>query len=132
MHVKRFSLLLFSTILAFHAALKFECESSCVCARTYVYKENLERSAEEIKGLSRASLKRGINVVDHGSSVYCPVIKKPHVDVLTSKPNTNTSSTSPVFGTNTKLTMPVLLYVSTQLTTPVPLQTRAPVKKLKT
>ena len=124
MHVNRFSLLLFSTILAFHAALKFECESSCVCARTYVYKENLERE--------RASLKRGINIVDHGSSVYCPVIKKPHVDVLTSKPNKNTSSTSPVFGTFTKLTMPVLLYVSTQLTTPVPLQTRAPVKKLKT
>lgn len=130
MYVNRFSLLLFSTILAFHAALKFECESSCMCARTYVYKENLERSAEEIKGLSRASLKRGVNIVDHGSSVYCPVIKKPHVDVLTSKPNTNTLSTSPVFGTNTKLTMPDLLYVSTQLTTP--LQTRTPVKKLKT
>lgn len=75
MYVNRFSLLLFSTILAFHAALKFECESSCMCARTYVYEENLERSAEEIKGLSRASLKRGVNIVDHGSSVYCPVIK---------------------------------------------------------
>ena len=57
----------------------------------------MERSAEEIKGLSRTSAKKGVNMVDQGSLVYSPVIKKPHVDVLTSKPNINTLSTTPVF-----------------------------------
>ena len=42
-------------------------------------KENLEKSAEEIKSLLRSSLKRGPNVVDEGSSIYFPVIKKRHV-----------------------------------------------------
>ena len=103
-----------------------------VYVRTYVCMYvKMERSAEEIKGLSRTYLKRGVNIVDQGSSVYYPVIKKPHVDVLTSKPNINTSSTSPVFGINAMLTMPVLPHVSTQLSIPVPLHTRTTVKKLK-
>lgn len=92
-------------------------------------KENLEKSAEEIKSLLRSSLKRGPNVVDEGSSIYFPVIKKPHVDVSTSKPNPNTSSTTPVLGTKTPLT--IFPHVSTQLTIPVPLHTSTPVKKLK-
>lgn len=91
----------------------------------------MERSAEEIKGFSRTSLKRGVNIVDQGFSVYYPVIKKPHVDVLTSNPNISTSSTTPVFGINAMLTMPVLPHVSTQLSIPVPLHTRTTVKKLK-
>ena len=37
-------------------------------------KENLEMSAEEIKGLLRTSLKKAVNIVDEGSSIYCPVI----------------------------------------------------------
>lgn len=84
-------------------------------------KENLEKSAEEIKGLLRTSLKRAVNIVDERSSIYCPVIKKPHVDidVSTSKPNTNMSSTL-VFGANT-------IFPSI----PVPLHTSTPVKKLK-
>ena len=92
-------------------------------------KENLEKSAEEIKSLLRSSLKRGPNVVDKGSSIYFPVIKKPHVDVSTSKPNPNTSSTTPVLGTKTPLT--IFPHASTQLTIPVPLHTSTPVKKLK-
>lgn len=92
-------------------------------------KENLEKSAEEIKSLLRSSLKRGPNVVDEGSSIYFPVIKKPHVDVSTSKPNPNTSSTTPVLGTKTPLT--IFPHASTQLTIPVPLHTSTPVKKLK-
>lgn len=92
-------------------------------------KENLEKSAKEIKSLLRSSLKRGPNVVDEGSSIYFPVIKKPHVDVSTSKPNPNTSSTTPVLGTKTPLT--IFPHASTQLTIPVPLHTSTPVKKLK-
>lgn len=92
-------------------------------------KENLEKSAEEIKSLLRSSLKRGPNVVDEGSSIYFPVIKKPHVDVSTSKPNPNTSSTTTVLGTKTPLT--IFPHASTQLTIPVPLHTSTPVKKLK-
>lgn len=92
-------------------------------------KENLEKSAEEIKSLLRSSLKRGPNVVDEGSSIYFPVVKKPHVDVSTSKPNPNTSSTTPVLGTKTPLT--IFPHASTQLTIPVPLHTSTPVKKLK-
>lgn len=92
-------------------------------------KENLEKSAEEIKSLLRSSLKRGPNVVDEGSSIYFPVIYKPHVDVSTSKPNPNTSSTTPVLGTKTPLT--IFPHASTQLTIPVPLHTSTPVKKLK-
>ena len=92
-------------------------------------KENLEKSAEEIKSLLRSSLKRGPNVVDEGSSIYFPVIKKPHVDVSTSKPNPNTSSTTLVLGTKTTLT--IFPHASTQLTIPVPLHTSTPVKKLK-
>ena len=81
------------------------------------------------KSLLRSSLKRGPNVVDEGSSIYFPVIKKPHVDVSTSKPNPNTSSTTPVLGTKTPLT--IFPHASTQLTIPVPLHTSTPVKKLK-
>lgn len=92
-------------------------------------KENLEKSAVEIKSLLRSSLKRGPNVVDEGSSIYFPVIKKPHVDVSTSKPNPNTSSTTPVLGTKTPLM--IFPHASTQLTIPVPLHTSTPVKKLK-
>lgn len=92
-------------------------------------KENLEKSAKEIKSLLRSSLKRGPNVVDEGSSIYFPVIKKPHVDVSTSKPNPNTSSTTPVLGTKTPLM--IFPHASTQLTIPVPLHTSTPVKKLK-
>ena len=92
-------------------------------------KENLEKSAEEIKSLLRSSLKRGPNVVDEGSSSYFPVIKKPHVEVSTSKPNPNTSSTTLVLGTKTPLT--IFPHASTQLTIPAPLHTSTPVKKLK-
>ena len=95
-------------------------------------KENLEKSTGEIKSLLRTSLKRGVNVVDEGSSIYFPIIKKPHVEDSTSKPNTKRSSTSQVLGTNqlTPLTMPVFPHAGT-LTIPVPLHTSTPVKQLK-
>ena len=83
-------------------------------------KENLEKSAEEIKGLFRTSLKRAVNIVDEDSSISCPVIKKPHVavDVSTSKHNTNISST-PGFIANRNIFPSI----------PVPFHTSTPVKK---